>query len=121
MWAVYLGRLEDTFETLVTDQSSLLSYIVQFVVVLYCRDSEATIGVNNFESLRESIYAEVATLISRNEGHPHFLIELFRQLQELDSDYLRQRVLYAIQDLIFNRLTEEQVRDFKVIIYRTLC
>ncbi|XP_013397504.1 pericentriolar material 1 protein isoform X3 [Lingula anatina] len=62
-----------------------------------------------FEALRETIYSEVATLISQNETRPHFLIELFRELQMLNSDYLRQRALYAIQDLVTRFLTEESV------------
>ncbi len=60
-----------------------------------------------FEALRETIYAEVATLISQNESRPHFLIEVFRELQQLNSDYLRQRGLYAIQDLLAKYLREE--------------
>ncbi|CAH1776394.1 unnamed protein product [Owenia fusiformis] len=62
-----------------------------------------------FEALRETIYSEVATLISQNESRPHFLIELFRELQLLNSDYLRQRALYAVQDLVTRFLTEESV------------
>ena len=62
-----------------------------------------------FEALRETIYSEVATLISQNENRPHFLIELFRELQLLSSDYLRQRALYSIQDLVTKYLTEEKL------------
>ncbi|GAA6083566.1 pericentriolar material 1 protein isoform X1, partial [Tachysurus ichikawai] len=50
-----------------------------------------------FEALRETIYSEVATLISQNESRPHFLIELFHELQLLNTDYLRQRALFSIQ------------------------
>ena len=53
-----------------------------------------------FDSVRETIYAEVATLISQNEASPHFLVELFRQLQLLSTDFLRQRALYAIQEIV---------------------
>lgn len=52
-----------------------------------------------FEALRDTIYSEVATLISQNESRPHFLIELFHELQMLNTDYLRQRALYALQVL----------------------
>lgn len=34
-------------------------------------------------------------------------MELFRELQLLSSDYLRQRALYNIQDLVTKFLTEE--------------
>ncbi|KAF6036526.1 PCM1 [Bugula neritina] len=60
-----------------------------------------------FEALRETIYSEVATLISQNENRPHFLIQLFRELQMLSSDYLRQRVLYSVQELVTKFLTGE--------------
>ena len=78
--------------------------------MVFCRESDATMSdFTLFEALRETIYAEVATLISQNETRPHFLIELFRELQMLSSDYLRQRALYSIQDLVTRHLTEEDV------------
>jgi len=58
------------------------------------------IASSAFEALRETVYAEVATLISQNESCPHYLIELFRQLQMLSTDFLRQRGLFAIQDIV---------------------
>ncbi|KAK2563645.1 Pericentriolar material 1 protein [Acropora cervicornis] len=71
--------------------------------------SEAGSEFSLFEALRDSIYSEVATLISLNESRPHFLLELFRELQLLTSDYLRQRALYALQDLVTRFLTEDSV------------
>nr|XP_056711052.1 pericentriolar material 1 protein [Euleptes europaea] len=59
-----------------------------------------------FEALRDTIYSEVATLISQNESRPHFLIELFHELQMLNSDYLRQRALYALQDIVARHTSE---------------
>ncbi|XP_062431634.1 pericentriolar material 1 protein isoform X1 [Rhea pennata] len=59
-----------------------------------------------FEALRDTIYSEVATLISQNESRPHFLIELFHELQLLNTDYLRQRALYALQDIVTRHLSE---------------
>uniref|UniRef100_A0A8C3KL64 Pericentriolar material 1 n=1 Tax=Calidris pygmaea TaxID=425635 RepID=A0A8C3KL64_9CHAR len=58
-----------------------------------------------FEALRDTIYSEVATLISQNESRPHFLIELFHELQLLNTDYLRQRALYALQDIVTRHLS----------------
>ncbi|XP_070552865.1 pericentriolar material 1 protein-like isoform X22 [Ptychodera flava] len=72
-------------------------------------DSDAPSDFSLFEALRENIYSEVATLISQNESRPHYLIELFRELQMLTSDYLRQRALYAVQDLVSRYLTEESL------------
>uniref|UniRef100_A0A8C4RM01 Pericentriolar material 1 n=1 Tax=Erpetoichthys calabaricus TaxID=27687 RepID=A0A8C4RM01_ERPCA len=72
-----------------------------------CTDiPETSSDLSMFEALRDTIYSEVATLISQNEGRPHFLIELFHELQMLNTDYLRQRALYALQDIVNRHLTE---------------
>lgn len=60
-----------------------------------------------FEALRENVYKEVASLISANQGRPHFLIQLFRDLQLISSDPLRRQTLQSIQSLI----TQAQVFD----------
>ncbi|XP_014350317.1 pericentriolar material 1 protein isoform X4 [Latimeria chalumnae] len=64
-----------------------------------------------FESLRDTIYSEVATLISQNESRPHFLIELFHELQLLNTDYLRQRALYALQDIATRHISEKKLKE----------
>ncbi|XP_054459637.1 pericentriolar material 1 protein-like isoform X2 [Anoplopoma fimbria] len=64
-----------------------------------------------FEALRETIYSEVATLISQNESRPHFLIELFHELQLLNTDYLRQRALYSLQDIVTRHLAEKSAAE----------
>ncbi|KFP91042.1 Pericentriolar material 1 protein, partial [Apaloderma vittatum] len=69
--------------------------------------SETGSDLSMFEALRDTIYAEVATLISQNESRPHFLIELFHELQLLNTDYLRQRALYALQDIVTRHLSEK--------------
>lgn len=71
------------------------------------RDAEDCMEMSLFETLRETIYSEVATLISQNENRPHYLVELFRELQSLTTDYLRQRVLYDIKDVVSKYLVEE--------------
>nr|KAF6370006.1 pericentriolar material 1 [Myotis myotis] len=68
-----------------------------------------------FEALRDTIYSEVATLISQNESRPHFLIELFHELQLLSTDYLRQRALYALQDIVSTHMSENHEKDVKNI------
>uniref|UniRef100_A0A915HW07 Pericentriolar material 1 protein C-terminal domain-containing protein n=1 Tax=Romanomermis culicivorax TaxID=13658 RepID=A0A915HW07_ROMCU len=60
-----------------------------------------------FDSLRESIYSEVATLISQNEQRPHYLLELFKELQLLSSDQLRERAFSAIHDILDRYLMDE--------------
>uniref|UniRef100_A0A8C3YKV0 Pericentriolar material 1 n=1 Tax=Catagonus wagneri TaxID=51154 RepID=A0A8C3YKV0_9CETA len=64
-----------------------------------------------FEALRDTIYSEVATLISQNESRPHFLIELFHELRLLNTDYLRQRALYALQDIVSRHISENNEKD----------
>lgn len=61
-----------------------------------------------FEELRENVYKEVASLISANEGRPHFLIQLFRDLQFVSSDPLRRRTLQSIHSLV---TSDYQVRS----------
>ncbi|XP_032356497.1 pericentriolar material 1 protein isoform X4 [Etheostoma spectabile] len=68
---------------------------------------DASSDFSLFEALRETIYSEVATLISQNESRPHFLIELFHELQLLNTDYLRQRALYSLQDIVTRHLSEK--------------
>lgn len=53
-----------------------------------------------FDFLRENVYSEVSALIGVNESHPDFLIQLFRELQLISSDPLRQRVLQSIRNVL---------------------
>ncbi|XP_026327021.1 pericentriolar material 1 protein isoform X3 [Hyposmocoma kahamanoa] len=53
-----------------------------------------------FDLLRENVYSEVTALIDVNESHPDFLIQLFRELQLISSDPLRQRVLQSIRTVL---------------------
>uniref|UniRef100_A0A8C6J843 Uncharacterized protein n=1 Tax=Melopsittacus undulatus TaxID=13146 RepID=A0A8C6J843_MELUD len=74
------------------------------------KNTETGSDLSMFEALRDTIYSEVATLISQNESRPHFLIELFHELQMLNTDYLRQRALYALQDIVTRHLSENNER-----------
>lgn len=85
----------------------MIANITFLFPLLPLSESDAGSEFSLFEALRESIYSEVASLISQNETRPHFLIELFRELQMLNSDYLRQRALYALQDLVSKYLTDD--------------
>lgn len=69
----------------------------------YQHDSKSTSKL--FEALKENVYQEVKNLITANESRPHFLIQLFRELQLISSDPLRQRTLQSIQEL-YNRYIE---------------
>lgn len=46
------------------------------------------------------IYSEVASFISQNEQHPHFLIAIFSLLKFFDSDQLRIQALHAIEKVV---------------------
>ncbi|NXD22067.1 PCM1 protein, partial [Spelaeornis formosus] len=82
--------------------------------------SETGSDLSMFEALRDTIYSEVATLISQNESRPHFLIELFHELQQLNTDYLRQRALYALQvctEFFILCINQANLRSFYNIDY----
>lgn len=64
-----------------------------------------------FEALSDSVYSEVAALISANENRPHFLIQLFRDLQMISSDPLRQRTLQSIQEVVSRSLASTAVES----------
>lgn len=57
------------------------------------------------------MYKEVASLISANEARPHFLIQLFRDLQMIGSDSLRTKILQSIQNVITHSLTTNPNRN----------
>ncbi|XP_066489058.1 pericentriolar material 1 protein isoform X2 [Tiliqua scincoides] len=83
-------------------------------IIKYSRSSEMSSETGSdlsmFEALRDTIYSEVATLISQNESRPHFLIELFHELQMLNTDYLRQRALYTLQDIVTRHTSEDNAK-----------
>jgi len=84
-----------------TNSLSIQYWFTACSPALFASESVASGNVTSaFEALRETVYAEVATLISQNEACPHYLVELFRQLQMLSTDFLRQRGLFAIQDIV---------------------
>ncbi|CAH0628846.1 unnamed protein product [Chrysodeixis includens] len=66
-----------------------------------------------FDLLRENIYSEVTALIDVNESHPDFLIQLFRELQLISSDALRQKVLQSIRNVLsqYSSIIESQATD----------
>lgn len=68
-----------------------------------------------FDELRENVYKEVASLISANQGRPHFLIQLFRDLQMVSSDPMRRRTLQSIQSLISHSLSANSTSIFRQV------
>uniref|UniRef100_A0A8C4QXV6 Pericentriolar material 1 protein C-terminal domain-containing protein n=1 Tax=Eptatretus burgeri TaxID=7764 RepID=A0A8C4QXV6_EPTBU len=75
--------------------------------------SEASSELSLFEALRGTIYSEVATLISQNEAHPHFLLELFHKLQMLNSEELRQSILHSLKDTVVRCCSESHTNAEK--------
>lgn len=53
-----------------------------------------------FGTVKDKIYKGAANLISMNESEPYYLIHLFKRVQELDSSYLRQRLMIAIDEIL---------------------
>ncbi|KAI8440277.1 hypothetical protein MSG28_001634 [Choristoneura fumiferana] len=66
-----------------------------------------------FDLLRENVYSEVTALIGVNESHPDFLIQLFKELQLISSDPLRQRVLQSIRNVLsqYGAMLDGQTND----------
>lgn len=66
-----------------------------------------------FDLLRENVYSEVTALIDVNESHPDFLIQLFRELQLISSDTLRQKVLQSIRGVLsqYSSIIESQSNE----------
>lgn len=67
-----------------------------------------------FDLLRENVYSEVSALISANESRPHFLIQLFRDLQQISSDALRQRTLESIQEVVTRYLSTVEAESLAI-------
>lgn len=67
-----------------------------------------------FDLLRENVYSEVTALIGVNESHPDFLIQLFRELQLISSDSLRQKVLQSIRNVLsqYSAIVENHNNEF---------
>lgn len=60
------------------------------------------------DELRENVYKEVASLISANEARPHFLIQLFKDLQKIESDSLRLKILQSVQNILTQSMGSKQ-------------
>lgn len=59
------------------------------------------------DSIEECVYSEVAALISVNEKRPQFLLQLFKDLRQLNSDSERQAALSTIHSLA-NRIVQHE-------------
>jgi Pericentriolar material 1 C terminus len=66
--------------------------------------------VTSFDALRELIYSEVAALISQNETRPHYLIEMFRKLQQLTTDNHRRQAVTSFERIVTDYLTEHDLK-----------
>ena len=71
-----------------------------------------------FDSLRELIYSEVASLISQNETRPHYLVELFRRLQLLTTDDQRRRVMATFEQLVDDYLTDGDDQPSSTLLHQ---
>lgn len=69
-----------------------------------------------FESLRELIYSEVASLISQNEMQPHYLVELFRRLQLVRTDYQRRQVMATVEHVVADYLTDSDEQPSSALV-----
>lgn len=60
-----------------------------------------------FSLLKDEIYRDVALFITANEDRPQFLQDFFGLLQGCNNDYLRQRALNALNDIMSSVLVDE--------------
>lgn len=111
--SLHIQQLFDLLSTCLKRLSRLSVFIFHFVLCVFS-SLDVSSDFSLFEALRETIYSEVATLISQNESRPHFLIELFHELQLLNTDYLRQRALYSLQVLCTLLLTHRPTKRLDV-------
>ena len=74
-----------------------------------------------FDQVREQIYSEAASLVSENESHPYYLLELLQAAQLLNTDYLRQTGLNSLKHVINNYLNPDQVNPLERVLNETLC
>ena len=51
----------------------------------------------------------MATLISQNESRPQYLLQLFSELQGMTSDLMRQRAIFALQEIVQTTLVSPDV------------
>ena len=95
LWAVWSFK---SWSLLVDLGQIIISVRVLVVAVSESMASgRASVGL---EAVRETINAEIATLISQNESSPHYFVDILRQLRMLSTDFLRQRGLSALQDVV---------------------
>ena len=53
-----------------------------------------------FEKVKDQIYRGAANMISLYESEPYFLLQVLRGIQNLDSTYLRQRLLISLDEIL---------------------
>ena len=68
--------------------------------------SERASEVPLFSLVKDDIYRDVALFITANEDRPQFLQDLFSLLQQCSSDYLRQRCINSLQDIVASVLSD---------------
>ncbi|KAJ3089265.1 hypothetical protein HK102_006791 [Quaeritorhiza haematococci] len=69
-----------------------------------------------FKSVKDQIYRGAANIISQHEDEPYFLLQLFRGVNKLNTRYLRQKFMIALDDILHedeNGDSEEEEIDEK--------
>jgi len=92
----------------------LSSYTDGFTI----EDSLDEFSCSVFDTLRDLIYSEVASLISQNETRPHYLVELFRRLQLLTTDDQRRQVMATFEQLVGDYLTDADEQPSDAVPHR---
>ena len=66
--------------------------------------------------MREKIYTEVATFISQNETRPVYLLNLFKQMKNLQDNQSRYKALKSVYDINIQREMENEYDDDNDIV-----
>ena len=67
---------------------------------------EAISSREKFDNMREKIYSEVATLISKNEKRPVWLLNIFKELQYLNDKNSRDQALKSIFNISNRKISK---------------
>ncbi|XP_066995794.2 pericentriolar material 1 protein isoform X2 [Anabrus simplex] len=87
---------------------TLLSETGDFLEGVSSVESE-NLTVSRMDRMTSAVYQEMKGLLSSNEERPDFLIQLFRDLQLVSTDHLRQHTLNAVHDVVSQYLNPTNV------------
>ncbi|KAJ3099658.1 hypothetical protein HDU96_010604 [Phlyctochytrium bullatum] len=67
------------------------------------REVEQVLSRRLFGSVKEPIYRHLASILAKHKEEPFFLLQVFRSIEQLDTVYLRQRLLLSLDEIARER------------------